>query len=144
MSAETEALATDLYAVIEADQGFSYISDGVGNMTRTEILDIARKSLASHERCVRLLRGWLARADVKHGDCQMPHDGRRYAAWLCVTDGAAFHLHVCGTHARRYTGHDRYNVQPIEKGKRWGSRASTGCRMAAEGKSLAEITEAVR
>jgi len=130
MSSEESGLADELFALVERDQGYSYISDGNGHMTRDQIVAVARASLEAHERCARALRRWLADSAVRHGRCEMPHVGRHYAAWLCVVskDGAGVtHLHVCGTHARGFTGRERFKVQPIEKGKKLGSRTSTGC-----------------
>lgn len=59
MSVETEKLADDLFRLLEYDQGFSYISDGMGGQTREDIISIAQVALRSHEKCARLLRKWL-------------------------------------------------------------------------------------
>jgi hypothetical protein len=54
-------LAAELFALIESAQGSSYISDGIGNMTRDEIRRAAVAARYWHQRCVELLDGFESR-----------------------------------------------------------------------------------
>lgn len=54
-----ESLAHELFGVIETEQGFAHISDGITVLTRDEILGIARASLKHHRKCVLLLEDFL-------------------------------------------------------------------------------------
>jgi len=55
------ALANDLFQLVEADQGFAFISDGLGNLSREEIVGVARASLMYTENVARKLRKWIKR-----------------------------------------------------------------------------------
>ena len=54
-------LAGELFALIEGAQGASYISDGIGVMTRHEIRRAAIAARYWHQRCVELLDGFEKR-----------------------------------------------------------------------------------
>jgi hypothetical protein len=56
---DPEKLADDVFKLVEYDQGYSYISDGMGRETRESIIEIVHTALAAHERCVKKLRAWL-------------------------------------------------------------------------------------
>jgi len=53
------ALANDLFQLVEADQGFAFISDGLANLSREEILGVARASLVHTENVARKLKKWI-------------------------------------------------------------------------------------
>ena len=61
-------LADKLFALVEQDQGFAFISDGTGVLSRVEILNLARGALKFSRRVVRKLEKFLneeERANVR-------------------------------------------------------------------------------
>jgi hypothetical protein len=53
-------LAAELFALVERDQGWAFISDGIEVLSRVEIFNLARASLKYSRRVVRTLEKFMA------------------------------------------------------------------------------------
>lgn len=51
----SDELEKELFGLIEAAQGYAYISDGIAVLPPSRIIDVARSSLSHHRECVRRL-----------------------------------------------------------------------------------------
>lgn len=56
-------LAASLFAAVEAEQGFAFISDGMDDYPPARVIAVARGSLYHSRRVVRQLEQWLALND---------------------------------------------------------------------------------
>lgn len=54
-------LARELFALVEKDQGFAFISDGIEGLSRKQIFDLANGSLKYSRRVVRKLEQFMLR-----------------------------------------------------------------------------------
>ena len=61
MSKPDPHLAAELFALVEFDQGKAFISDGMGNLSRAEIIKVARMALRHTEVTADHLRSFLSR-----------------------------------------------------------------------------------
>lgn len=54
-----EKLGDELFLLIERDQGRSFISDGIGILSRKEIFDLAMASIKYHAKCLVKLKRFM-------------------------------------------------------------------------------------
>lgn len=54
-----ERLADELFGLIEKDQGYAFISDGIGVLSKTELLRLAQAALTHSEKVCRNLRKFI-------------------------------------------------------------------------------------
>lgn len=52
-------LEKELFGLIEAVQGYAFISDGIHVLPPERIVDVARASLTHHRQCVKLLSAFV-------------------------------------------------------------------------------------
>lgn len=55
----SQELDDELFLLIEAEQGYAFISDGVHVLPPERIINVARASLTHHRKCVKLLSGFV-------------------------------------------------------------------------------------
>lgn len=64
MSEMMEKLGEELFELVERDQGYAYISDGMGSMTRQQFFDMTRRALKHSDIATTKIRSFLR----KHGE----------------------------------------------------------------------------
>lgn len=52
-------LADELFRLVEKDAGFAHISDGIDVLGENDLMELAEKSRARHDQCVKLLNAFL-------------------------------------------------------------------------------------
>ncbi len=64
MTNDKRNLGKELFALVERDQGYSFISDAIDELPDEKVFDIARGALKHTEITARKIRQWLK----KHGE----------------------------------------------------------------------------
>lgn len=60
-------LSESLFAAVQQDQGFAFISDGLDEFADADVIAVARGSLLHSRRVVRILERWLKKYDDGSG-----------------------------------------------------------------------------
>lgn len=56
-------LSDSLFAAVQKDQGYGFISDGLDDYADADVIAVARGALLHSRRVVRILEKWLAKYD---------------------------------------------------------------------------------
>lgn len=54
-----EKLGDELFRLVERDQGFAFISDGIGLLSEDKIFELARETIKLNNRVNRKIKRWL-------------------------------------------------------------------------------------